>query len=107
VIQVISSPPSSAADARAILEQEQLYVDIEQHIGGLRRSRSIAALTPSMSTDVWPVRKSSRQHPTSPLALPPRPSSLPAGARLSDAYNAMNADTNAMLVTLRILSDTA
>ncbi|KAK2460026.1 hypothetical protein APHAL10511_007949 [Amanita phalloides] len=90
-------------DSRTLMEQEELYVDIERRIGArLRRSRSIAALL--TSNDIGrqprsPVRNARRASR--------RPTSLPGDSRLSDAYKVMNADSNAMLLTLRMLSDAA
>ena len=90
--QPLSAATFSAAtpDTRALLEQEELYFDIERHIGTqLRRSRSFGALL--SNTD-------SSRRPRSPLRAnglvqgSRRPASLPGDSRLSDAYRAMNAD---------------
>ncbi|KAF8624740.1 hypothetical protein AX17_007071 [Amanita inopinata Kibby_2008] len=88
----------------ALREQEELFVDIERRIGsGLRRSHSFVSFstTDGASHQVPPPPTRSR-HNTSRSG---RPTSLPDGVPLSDAYKLMNADSTAMLVTLRMLSD--
>ncbi|KAF8351935.1 hypothetical protein F5887DRAFT_1068316 [Amanita rubescens] len=90
-------------DTRALLEQEALYVDIEHHIGSrIRRSRSFATFLPANDPSRRP-RSPVRRNGS--LRASRRPASLPGDSRLSHAYKAMNADGDAMLLTLRMLSD--
>ncbi|PFH50850.1 hypothetical protein AMATHDRAFT_3583 [Amanita thiersii Skay4041] len=118
---------SGITDPILLMEQEKLYVDIEQHMSSklLRRSRSSVNLlnefefivrrptaftTTTTTTDTAAADASTHihtyRHRRNQSEMSQRPTSLPGDSQLSDAYKAMNEDSNAMLVTLRMLSDT-
>ncbi|KAM6501283.1 hypothetical protein JOM56_004297 [Amanita muscaria] len=105
-----TGPTPDTPDPGTLLEQEELYGDIERRINSLRRSRSFGAMPltadPRGRMMMMGIPITRRNSTSSSSPLPLRPSSLPGDPGLSDAKRAMNADTDAMLVTLRLLSDT-
>lgn len=105
-----TGPTPDTPDPGTLLEQEALYGDIERRINTLRRSRSFGAMPltadPRARMMMMGIPITRRNSTSSSSPLPLRPSSLPGDPGLSDAKRAMNADTDAMLVTLRLLSDT-
>ncbi|KAF8634379.1 hypothetical protein AX15_000949 [Amanita polypyramis BW_CC] len=92
----------SSPDPRALIEQEALYSDIEKRMDArLRRSRSFTTFSNGDDPNRLPTSPTIRRK----LSYRSRRASLPGDFRLSEAYKAMNADGNAMLLTLRMLSD--